>query len=176
MIGSMPRSGLWDARTGSHLLSFPCSPGLVFDIAISPTGRWLAAGVDHCIKLWAVETGREVRSITVIPDALSGSSLRNSVRGLCFSPDESRIASASQRPQADAPGSPRARWRQVISEWDLATGREVRTTVGNFPISRNLVISPSGDRMAYARDSYNVGLLATTADLPPREFRRTTGS
>ena len=97
---------LWDARTGSRLRSFACPPGLVFDIAISPTGRWLAAGIDHRIKLWEVETGREVRTITVIPDgALGEYSLRNSVRGLGFSPDEARLVSASQRPQPDVPGS-----------------------------------------------------------------------
>ena len=83
---------LWDARTGSRLRAFACPAGLVFDIAISPTGRWLAAGIDQRIQLWDVETGREVRTITVIPDgALGEYSLRNSVRGLGFSPDEARL-------------------------------------------------------------------------------------
>ena len=163
---------LWDARTASRLRTFPCPAGLVFDIAISPTGRWLAAGIDQKIKIWEVETGQEVRTITVIPDGtLSEYSLRNSVRGLCFYPDDVRLASASQRRQPEARGSPRDRWRQVISEWDLATGREVRAIVGSFPISRNLAISPSGDLMAYARDSYNVGLVAADSTEPLLEFR-----
>ena len=163
---------LWDARTGARLRTFDCPPGLVFDIAIGPTGRRLAAGIDHRIKLWEVETGEEVRTIAVIPDGPpGGSSLRNSVRGLAFFPDGSRLASASQRPQAEAPGSRRNRWRQVISEWDLATGRESHAIVGNFPISRNLAISPSGDLMGYALDSYNVGLVPAASAGPPREFR-----
>lgn len=163
---------LWDARTGSRLRSFPCPAGLVFDVAISPTGRWLAAGVDHRIALWEIETGREVRTITVIPDDTLGEySLRNSIRGLCFTPDETRLASASQRRQPDVPGSPRARWRQVISEWDLATGRELRAIVGSFPISRNLAISPAGELMAYSSDSYDVGLVPADLAVPPREYR-----
>ncbi len=163
---------LWDARTGARLRSFPCPPGLVFDIAISPTGRWLAAGVAHRIKLWEVETGREDRTITVIPDStLSEYSLRNSVRGLCFYPGEVRLASASQRPQPAARGSTRANWRQVVSEWDLGTGREVRALVGSFPISRNLAISPSGDLLGYSSDSYNVSLVPADSAAQPREFR-----
>jgi WD40 repeat protein len=163
---------LWDARTGSRVRDYPCPSGLLCEIAVSPSGRWLAAGIDNRIKIWEVETGREARTITVIPDdALGRYSLRNSVRGLGFFPDETRLASASQRSLPEVLASARARSRQVISEWDLGTGREVRTIVGSFPISRNLAISPSGDLMAFSRDSYSVSLVTASSTEPPREFR-----
>ena len=47
----------------------------------------------------------------------------------------------------------------------------MRAIVGSFPISRNLAISPSGDLMAYARDSYNVGMVAADSTEPLLEFR-----
>jgi WD40 repeat protein/tRNA A-37 threonylcarbamoyl transferase component Bud32 len=162
---------LWDARTGSHLRDYPCPSGLLFAIAVSPSGRWIAAGIDNHIKVWEVETGREASAITVIPDdSLDRYSLRNSVRGLEFSPDETRLASASQRPFTEPPGSTRTRWRQVISVWDLGTGRELRTIVGNFPISRNLALSPTSDLLAFSRDSYRVSLAAAASTEPPRVF------
>jgi WD40 repeat protein len=92
------------------------------------------------------------------------------VRGLSFSPDEARLVSASQRPLPASQGSAPIRWRQVVSEWELATGREVRTIVGDFPISRNLAMSPSGDLLAFARSSYEVSLAPARADGPSRAF------
>ena len=166
-----PEVWLWDASNGSRIRAFACPPGLLFDLAVSRSGRWVAAGIDGQIKVWEVETGREVRTIAVIPEAaLPRYSLQNSVRGLGFSPDETRLISASRRPISSTRDSPQTPWRQVISEWDLATGQELKSIVGTFPISRNLAISPSGDLLAYSGDSYRVNLLPRDSSGPPIQF------
>src|SRR5262249_494252 len=61
-------------------------PTLLWALAISPDGRWLAVGGDDgIVRLRNVQTREEVRSLQV----------HGRVRGLGFSPDNGRIASST---------------------------------------------------------------------------------
>jgi WD40 repeat protein len=75
--------------------------GTLTSIAISPDGRTLASGnSDHTIKLWDLETKRELRSI-------AGHS--GFVQSVAFSPDGKTLASGSTD--------------ETIKLWDVTTGR-----------------------------------------------------
>ncbi len=96
-------------------------------IIFSPVNGWAASGsFDNSIKIWEVETGRELRS-------LIGHS--GAVRALAVSLDGKRLASGSND------GTARI--------WDVETAREI----ANFPSAKNTVeaiaFSPDGKRLAY---------------------------
>jgi WD40 repeat protein/serine/threonine protein kinase/tetratricopeptide (TPR) repeat protein len=78
---------LWDARTGSELLSLRGHTDLVYCICWSPDGRRLAsASFDRTIKLWDADTGHEVLTLHGHDDRLWS---------VAWSPDGQRLASAS---------------------------------------------------------------------------------
>ena len=96
-------------------------------IIFSPVNGWAASGsFDNSIKIWEVETGRELRS-------LIGHS--GAVRALAVSPDGKRLASGSND------GTARI--------WDVETAR----VISNFDNNKNTVeataFSPDGKRLAY---------------------------
>lgn len=77
----------------------------ILDMKFSPSHKLLATtGYDRLIKLWDVETGKELRTLKDHSDA---------VYGLAFSPDGLLLASA---------GADRA-----VKVWDLATGTRLYT-------------------------------------------------
>lgn len=75
-------------------------------VAISPDGQTLPSGnYDRTIKLWHLETGRELHTLT---GHLHG------VDSVAFSPDGKTLASGSD-------------YEGIIKLWHLETGRELRT-------------------------------------------------
>jgi WD40 repeat protein/uncharacterized caspase-like protein len=95
---------------------------LVYSVAFSPDGKTLASGSgDRSIKLWSVETGQELRT-------LSGET--KDVRTVAFSPDGKILASGSDN--------------YTVKLWSVETGRELITITGHqFPVS-SVAFSPDG--------------------------------
>ncbi|OCQ96040.1 hypothetical protein BCD64_11825 [Nostoc sp. MBR 210] len=99
---------------------------IVGSVSISPNGKTLASGSwDNTIKLWNLETGKEIRTLT-------GHS--NPVQSVSFSPNGKALASGS--------------WDNTIKLWNLETGKEIRTFNGHSNTVQSVSISPDGKTLA----------------------------
>ena len=110
--------------------------GPVACVAFSPDGRTLAScGADGTVKLWAMPTGRLLRS-------LSGHD--GSVHSVCFGADGGTLASGG----SDA----------TIKLWDVATGRCMATLSGHGDRVSSVAFSPDGRVLASASADQTVKL------------------
>jgi WD40 repeat protein/serine/threonine protein kinase len=122
----------WDAHTGESLwdradLGRP--GGGEGAIELSPDGQILAVGFDDGkIVLLASQTGKEKQ-------VLHG---HQSVSGLAFHPDGSKLASGGSWPD------------NTVRLWDLATGKNLLTLHGHKNSIRSLRFSPDGTRLVTA--------------------------
>jgi WD40 repeat protein len=99
--------------------------GSVEAVALSPNGRRaVSASSDGTLKLWDLETAREIRT-------LKGHT--GPVRGVAVSPDGRQAVSASSD--------------KTLRVWDLETGRELRTLKGHSGPVRSVAASPDGRRV-----------------------------
>jgi WD40 repeat protein len=108
-------------------------------LAFSPDGRRLVSGGDdRLVKVWDWRTGKEVLS-------LEGHTA--SVQSVAYSPDGTRIASASGRYDGQAnlhPGEAKV--------WDAQTGRELLTLRGDAHGLNCVAFSPDGKLLACGGD------------------------
>jgi len=100
---------VWDAVTGSELLSFRGHTDCVTGLAFSPDGKRIAtAGWDNFAKVWNALSGQQLL-------VLSGHS--QAVHAVKFSSDGKRLATASHD--------------GTVKEWDAVSGAELLTLGGN---------------------------------------------
>jgi WD40 repeat protein/uncharacterized caspase-like protein len=155
---------LWDAADNRELLTLLGHKNAINGIAFSPDGRFLAsasggpiknvkgepiAGVseDNTIRLWDVQTGREVWKVEAHPIPISA---------IAFSPNGRLLASAANHGAADVagyklvPSLENLRELSKIRIWDVTSGRAV-TALGDvdfyMPIT-TLTFSPDGQVLA----------------------------
>ena len=93
-----------------------------------PDGRRIvSASVDRTLKIWDLETGQPLRTLT-------GHS--NSVTGVAVMPDSKRAVSASQD--------------GTLKVWDLETGQAVLTLEGHSDGINGVALAPDGKRAVSA--------------------------
>ncbi len=98
--------------------------GGLWSVAISPDGRrLLSASHDFSVRLWDVESGRELM-------LLSGHT--DHVKGVAFLPDGKRGISGADD--------------DTLRLWDLETGRELRRFIGHTADLSSVAVSPDGRR------------------------------
>jgi hypothetical protein len=120
----------------------------VWSLALSPSGRWLAAGAeDHNIEIWDTATG-------VRRSLLRGQS--GGVSALCFSHDEKWLASGS----AD----------RTAKLWDLRAGSE-RNVFRQGAMATAVALSADGHWLACASSDRRVKLWNLDVDDKPEGFR-----
>jgi WD40 repeat protein len=104
----------WDVRTGKQTSTYAGVADGVRCLALSPNGRWLAAGHfavangPGTVRLWEVATGKEVR-------AFAGHTLE--VTGVAFSRDGKQLLTSS--------------FDRTVRLWDVARGKECQRFVGH---------------------------------------------
>jgi WD40 repeat protein len=114
---------IWDAATGTTLLTLPGPTDSVNVVAWSPDGRYVAAaGNDHQVYVWHAETGALVCTYHGHHALIT--------QGLAWSPNGTRIASGS--------------WDGTAQIWDALTGDPLLIYRGHQAIVYTVAWSPDG--------------------------------
>jgi WD40 repeat protein/uncharacterized caspase-like protein len=118
--------------------------GPILSIAYSPDGKLIATGSeDATIKLWNVETGKELRTLIGHIGA---------VNGLAFSPDGNSIATAGSD--------------FVTRIWDVRTGTLTKTLEGHWNYLNCVAFAPDGKSIVTGSEDQTVKLWnAATGEL-----------
>jgi WD40 repeat protein len=102
----------------------------ITSVAVHPGGTQIASvSLDKTIKLWDLESGKELRTITGIG---------GSVNAVSFSPDGKTLIHGAED--------------KTIRIWDAETGRAVRTINGHTDYVNEARYSPDGKRIASCAD------------------------
>ena len=179
MLAVAGGNGIWlyDAQTGHELVQFAGHTHTVHNVAFRPDGKTIvsaAIGYDQTIRIWDVNTGRNLRTFRYVAfdvafspdgkmivsgghdknlyllDADTGKLVRtlsghtDFVWSVAFSPDGKTIASRSQD--------------KTIRLWDADTGKLLQTITLHSHLPKHplntVIFSPDGKMIASVGDNY----------------------
>jgi WD40 repeat protein len=120
---------LWDARTHKELRCFAGDPreeerGYCTGVAFSPDGRRALSLARSTMRLWDLETGRQLRRFQAVKNYASGKPT--------FSPDGRRALTYAGNGD--------------VQDWDLASGRELRRFRAHANRTADVAFLPDGRR------------------------------
>ena len=123
---------LWNAQTGQEITTFRGHISQIRSVTFSPDGKRLASGgVDRMLKVWTVESGREM--MTVDGQRSGG------INEVAFSPDGNRLAVAGEE--------------GAVFVWHAETRNEDLNLQGQGGFVYRIVFSPDGKRFACASNN-----------------------
>ena len=121
---------LWHVETRQNIYTFKHRER-VFSVAFSPDGKVVAGGAYLGIKLWNIETGKEVK-------LKGGTTVKSG--SIAFSPDGATFASASVDRFGGTPGA--------VTLWDIETGKDLATLPGHTERIPAVAFSSDGKTLA----------------------------
>ncbi|MDT3442993.1 protein kinase domain-containing protein [Pseudofrankia sp. BMG5.37] len=133
VLDAWRRMALFSARTGvrgtwkARVLEGHTSG--VQAVSLSPDGRLVVTGGDETIRVWELDTGRLVQTLTA----------PTSVEAVGLSPDGRLVVTGGGG--------------NKVRVWELATGREVHTLRGHTGPANSVAVSPDGRFVVSAGDS-----------------------
>jgi WD40 repeat protein len=123
--GAAPTIGIFDAASGAELVSYKGHSAAVLDAAWSHDGKLVAScGFNPGIRIWDPAGGTDLHVISV----------RNLIRGVAFSPDDSRVAGAGMD--------------GAVHVYETKEGKERPPLIGHTGEVYRLTFSPDGKRLA----------------------------
>jgi WD40 repeat protein len=131
---------VWDVRSGQRRKTLPGAKGIVFDIAVSPDGKKVAAGCSAGTALvWDVETGQTVWARSYRNPETDYWACAMSV---AFSPDGKSLAAGYGLFSGEQVGR--------VKIWDAASGTEIIAFDGPRGGVNKVAFHPDGKRLAVA--------------------------
>jgi uncharacterized protein (TIGR03067 family) len=122
----------WNLATLKEERRYEWPPGILRTLALSPDGKWLAAGGQDRVKVWDAATGKACP----VPPGLGDTFC------VAFSPDGKTVAAAGED--------------KVIRLWDTVTGERKGDLVGHTDAVRALCFHPNGQTLASAGIDHTV--------------------
>ena len=125
---------MWDVNTGQRQKTFPGAKGNVFDVAVSPDGKKIAAGfAAGLVIVWDMPSGQI---------AWTRSEPELSTMGVTFSPDARSLAVGYGNYSDNQIGR--------VKVWDVASGKEIRAFTCLRGGVNKVAFHPDGKRLAAA--------------------------
>jgi RNA polymerase sigma factor (sigma-70 family) len=166
------RIRLYDLAADKYLDPFAAFKGEAKDVAFTTDGKKLVTteASGGKVRVWDVETGKEERSFSILPDALKQQSYF--VRGSYLSPGGKTVV-ATYEQETGKLGGVRAVRRNPVRLWDVATGKELPEPSGGYPVAFSpdgrLVVTGSG-HVCHVATGKRVAALADGTSIAPAVF------
>ena len=127
-IEAKKKTGDSSALNNPELVFNSVHSAIIYSVAYSPDGKYLASGSgDKTIKLWEVETGRLLRTLT---------GHTGDVYSVSYSPNGVYLASSSSD--------------KTIKIWEVKTGNCIKILTGHTGYVQSITYSPDGKYLASA--------------------------